>query len=251
MSAVPKLLAPDSRPYQPFAQQNMPKPNANKPGDSPRKSPDPPPAVSVSSELLILGERADAELVEITRAHPNAEERDAAFRVLVERYRARVFNLCFKVLRNVTDAEDAAQDTFLKTYKKLESFRGDASFFSWLYLIALNTARDRLSSIHHQRQLRSRDITEFEPMPPPTQDRPDRALEREDMRNLARKALAKVPPHFRSVLILREFEGLQYKEIAAILGTTVGTVTSRVNRARESFKKFMEHLVPGIENNKD
>ncbi|MFN0206553.1 MAG: RNA polymerase sigma factor [Planctomycetota bacterium] len=225
----------------------MPKSNVNKPGDSPRDKPEIPKAESLASASLTLAERSDSELVEITRAHPNADERDAAFRVLVERYKSRVFNLCFKVLRNVTDAEDAAQDTFLKTYKKLESFRGDASFFSWLYLIALNTARDRLSSIHHRRLTRSRDITEFEPMPPPAQDRPDTALEREDMRNLARKALAKVPPHFRSVLILREFEGLQYKEIAAILGTTVGTVTSRVNRARESFKKFMEHLVPGIE----
>jgi RNA polymerase sigma-70 factor (ECF subfamily) len=202
----------------------------------------------VPDALRPLDDLGDVELVDMARAHALASEREAAFRVLVERYRERVFALCFKMLRSRIEAEDVAQDTFVKAYRKLDSFRGDSQFFTWLYRIALNVARDRMDSVQYRQSKVATDIADIEPVRHDDRERPDRTAEREDLRKVARRVLEHIPPQFRSVLILRELEGMEYREIADTLGLSVGTVMSRAFRARLKFKKLMELFVPDISN---
>ncbi len=183
----------------------------------------------------------DPELVERARGGD-----EAAYRELVDRHKHRIHALCFRVLRDADDAEDAAQEAFVKAFRRLDSFRGDSQFYTWLYRIAANVAND-----HHQARRRRKTIGVEDPavLAPPHHDdpaRPDRAVERDDMGRVARRALERIPPIFRTVLVLREYEGLEYREIAEVLDISVGTVMSRLFRARVRFRDAVERLVPGL-----
>lgn len=193
------------------------------------------------------GGPTDLELIQIVRDHEDRAEREAAFRVLVDRYKTRIYSLCHRMLRDASDAEDAAQEAFVKAYKKIDTFRGDAQFYTWLYRIATNVANDHYDSRRRRRTRETSDVTVVEPVRMGDRDRPDRVLEREDLKIVARRAIERVPPLFRTVLVLREYEGLEYREIADILGISVGTVMSRLFRARMRFKDIMERLVPGLQ----
>jgi RNA polymerase sigma-70 factor (ECF subfamily) len=165
-----------------------------------------------------------------------------AFSVLVERYQQRVFKLVSRMIGNREQVEDLVQEVFLKAYRKIDSFRFEASFFTWLYIIAVNTCRN-----HYRR---------FEPLtvpvdPDPDDDlpgvvlrsefeRPDDAAHREEMAQAVRAALDTLPPDHREVLVMCDLEGLGYQEIADVLGIPVGTVRSRIFRARAAMKNILE-----------
>lgn len=164
------------------------------------------------------------------------------FAVLVHRYQNRIYNLCHYLLNNPHDAEDAAQDTFLKACRSIKDYTPSASFYTWLYRIAVNTCHD------HQRKSSFRSLffsadtggtSDSFPSPLPT---PETALAEQESMLALQASLKKISRKLRAVIVLKEIEGLSYEEIAAVLDVSVGTVKSRISRARADLKKYMKHF---------
>ena len=161
----------------------------------------------------------------------------AAFEPLLTAYEKGVYNLCLRMVRNPADAEDLAQETFLKAYRGIAGYRGESKFSVWLYRIASNLCLDFL------RQQKRRptapltvededgDMRETEVADGRLQ--PERLLEQKLTGDSLRRGLDALPPEFRQVLLLRELQGLSYEEIGGILGLESGTVKSRIFRARK------------------
>ena len=165
-----------------------------------------------------------------------------AFDRLVELYSTRVYNLAYRMLGNAEDAHDVAQDAFLRVYDALPRFRGDATFSTWLYRIVVNVCHDELG----RRKRRPLTVTDLEPE---GEDAPacteftttgetaeDAVLQQERHRAL-HAAIAELPLPFRSVLVLYDLQGFSYDEIAEILRVNLGTVKSRLNRARNMLRE--------------
>jgi RNA polymerase sigma-70 factor, ECF subfamily len=157
------------------------------------------------------------------------------FNELVRKYQDRIYNLCRYMVGNRQDAQDAAQDVFLKAYKGLKDFRPEASLYTWLYRIAVNTCLDykRKTSVA---TLRSESLSELEPSGEPS---PERTYESKEVSEAIQSALQKLPKKLRPAIVLREIDGLSYEEIAEILHTSVGTVKSRISRAREELRGIL------------
>jgi len=160
-----------------------------------------------------------------------------AFAVLVDRYAARIYGVCFSVLGNHADAQDCVQETFLKAFRTMNRFQFASSFYTWLYRIALNNCYDLLR--HNQRHLaQSLD----EPVQTPDgeqafqladdQPLPDVQVESLETVALVRRALSMLPEHLQRIIVLRDLEGLPYDRIAEIEHLREGTVKSRLFRAR-------------------
>ncbi|MEO2145906.1 MAG: sigma-70 family RNA polymerase sigma factor [bacterium] len=186
-----------------------------------------------------LPEIEDQELV----ARTLDGDRDA-FGVLVERYQDRVFGLVRHYTRNPVEVEDIVQDTFLKAFTRLSSFQRQGSFHNWVYRIAVNTTLDLF-----KRQGRNPVQTVEDPEvigAPPTRSlmRPDAQLKEREIAEVTHKVLAELPEIFRTVLILREFEQQAYQDIADLLGISIGTVESRLFRARAKFKELILQRYP-------
>jgi RNA polymerase sigma-70 factor (ECF subfamily) len=162
----------------------------------------------------------------------------AAFEELVERYQGRLFALARHYTRNAVDIEDMVQDTFLKAYRRLDSFDHRSSFYTWIYRIATNTILDVLKRRGRSpiRAVEDPEVVgEVAPVeaPTPTADS-----------EVTRKVLDELPDIFKAVLVMREFDGLAYQEIADTLGISIGTVESRLFRARARFKDKLLTLFP-------
>lgn len=162
-----------------------------------------------------------------------------AFGALVERYRERVIGVVYRMCGDMQLAEDAAQDAFVRAWQQLPRYQPRAPFQSWLYRIALNRATDVLRADHQ-----TEDVDGL-PLAAPELE-PEAAAERNALHAQVRQAVLALPEASRSVLILREYEGLAYKEIAETLGIPLGTVMSRLNYARG---KLREALGPWMETN--
>ncbi len=174
----------------------------------------------------------DAALV----ARLRAGEEDA-FHEFVELYQDRIITVVARVSGSMADAEDLAQETFLKAFRAIERFAGNSALFTWLYRIAVNTARDFLD---HRRRRPSVPLDDGLVEPASDADGPDRDLERSELRQRVRAAVARLPEPFRTTLVLREMEGNTYEEIAQILGVSIGTVESRIFRARRKLRTLLE-----------
>ncbi len=153
------------------------------------------------------------------------------FEMLVKKYQNRVINIANSLSRHASDAEDIAQEAFLKVYRNLNDFRNQAKFSSWLYRITVNTAYDHLRK--NKRRNASLDEMDYSRIPD-NKDSVD-VLAQETLR----QALDKIPFDFRSTLILKEIEGLSYEEIAQSLKIRLGTVESRIFRARGMLKNLL------------
>ncbi len=170
-----------------------------------------------------------------------------AFNILVKRYEKRVFNILYLQLGPINDLEDLAQEVFLRIFKNINKFRGEAQFSTWLYRIVLNLSYDykrknkNIFSLDENIDEESEEV--FENIIPTTEDDPEKTLERMELRIKIRKAIKSLSKEYQEVLILREFEGLSYEEIAKILNCPMGTVESRLFRARDELrKKLIEEL---------
>jgi RNA polymerase sigma-70 factor (ECF subfamily) len=165
----------------------------------------------------------------------------AAFGQLVERYQQRVYNTVYRVLHNAEDAADATQEVFLNVYQALGSFKGDSEFFTWLYRIAFNTA---ISHKRRRKPTRSIDgdgsqTISLEPADKSVDVAPDAAQERREDEQTLMNAIAQLSIEHRIILVLKDIEGRKYEEIAEISGIPVGTVRSRLHRARLELRMLL------------
>ena len=178
----------------------------------------------------------DRQLVERVRAG------DAnAFNFLVLRYQHRVAGLISRFVQNPQEIEDISQETFIKAYRALSLFRGDSSFYTWLYQIAVNTAKNHLASRNRRLMMASVEIDEAEhgdvaPALRDTDD-PESELAMEHLRAVIDAAIGDLPEDLRTAFSLREFSGLSYEQIMEVMDCPVGTVRSRIFRAREAIDR--------------
>jgi RNA polymerase sigma-70 factor (ECF subfamily) len=171
----------------------------------------------------------------------------AAFNLLVMKYQHRVLKLVSRFVSDAAEAEDVAQEAFLKAYRALASFRGESAFYTWLYRIAINTAKNALVANRrrpvdfdldlqdpeqYERQARLKD-----------EDTPEGVLLTDEIRNVVERAMEQLPEDLRTAIVLRELEGLSYEEIAEAMDCPVGTVRSRIFRAREAIDKKLKPLL--------
>ena len=164
-----------------------------------------------------------------------------AFEALVLRYQARIVNYASAMVRDAGAAEDVAQETFVRAWRGLGRFRGESSFRTWLYRIATNVARTHLDRRGRQARIADRSLDdEAEPLqagdvPSPAPD-PETSLV---AREAIDRALAELPDELRLALVLRDVEGLDYQEIAGVTGAPIGTVESRIFRARRRMRTLL------------
>lgn len=167
-----------------------------------------------------------------------------AFGVLVTRYRAGVVNVVYRMCGDILLAEEAAQEAFLRTWLNLRRYQPDKSFRAWLYRIAINAALDELRRGRSTGalSLSSEDETDAQ-VRTGVVDNPGAALEERERARLVRQAVMDLPEASRAALILREYGGLSYNEIAAALGIPLGTVMSRLNAARSQLRRSLAALM--------
>lgn len=184
---------------------------------------------------------SDAQLV------AQAQQGDSrSFDLLVLKYQHRVIALIRRFVKNEAEAEDLAQETFIKAFRALANFRGDSKFYTWLYRIAVNTAKNSLE-VNKRRPSSDVDIDEIgeyafdEHLQ--QQDTPENMLASEDMQRVVSEALDALPEDLRRALMLREFDGLSYEAIAQEMGCPIGTVRSRIFRAREAIDAVVRPLL--------
>lgn len=160
--------------------------------------------------------------------------RREAFGQLVERYQHRLYHGLLHALGSAEDAQDVAQDAFVNAFEKLASFKGQAAFYSWLFRIALNAA---VSAKRKTRRMTAsvearREATGLEPTDDDPSNEPSHAMHVTDRQRLVRKALSELSDEFRTALVLKEMDGMSYEEIATVVDVPLGTVRSRIHRAR-------------------
>ncbi|MBN1628010.1 MAG: sigma-70 family RNA polymerase sigma factor [Deltaproteobacteria bacterium] len=174
-----------------------------------------------------------------------------AFDALVMRYKDRIFNLCLRFLGDSHEAEDTSQDVFLKAFKSLNNFRFESSFYTWLYRIAVNSCKNRVKSLWYRFRKNeawtensegSLEGSQFEFMAY-SNENPVASLENKEMMNALQKAINTLPSDQKSVVILRDIEGLSYEEITDITGFKLGTLKSRLSRARHSLREKLGDII--------
>ncbi len=169
-----------------------------------------------------------------------------AFDILVLKYQHKIVGLVSRYLRNQDEVQDVTQEAFIKAYRALPRFRGDSAFYTWLYRIAINTAKNHLVSRSRRPPDTDIDIDEGE-----FQDSsgilsdiqtPENQMVSDQLEAVVYKAIDDLPEELKVAVTLREFEGLSYEEIADIMACPVGTVRSRIFRARESIEKKIDAI---------
>lgn len=172
-----------------------------------------------------------------------------AFDLLVRKYQHKVLALVSRYVRDHAEAEDVAQDSFIKAYRALPGFRGESAFYTWLYRIAVNTAKNHLVSEGRQPQALEEldgglDDEPFDvDLVLQERDTPEGLLLGSELAKQLTAALAALPADLRTAISLREFEGLSYEEIAETMDCPIGTVRSRIFRAREAISKDIYPLL--------
>jgi RNA polymerase sigma-70 factor (ECF subfamily) len=168
-----------------------------------------------------------------------------AFGELVERYENRIHATVFRILGNREDAREFAQDTFLRAFGRLSTFRDGARFSTWLYTIALNVTRSELRRRKVRRDRRPLSLEQTEIDPPDGAEAPEEGAGRRELAALALRELDRLDAEAREVVVLRDLEDLSYEEIAGVLGCPPGTVKSRLFRAREELRTRLAPLLSG------
>lgn len=168
----------------------------------------------------------------------------SAFEEIVHKYQDRIYNLCRHMLGNAHDAEDAAQETFIKAYQNLGNFRPDASLYTWLYRIAVNTCIDHKRKPFFESLFkRSSEGEDFEIERQSDAPSPEKLYESKQTGVAIQLALAKLSDKLRTAIILKEIEDLSYEDISDVLDISIGTVKSRISRAREELKALLKEFM--------
>ena len=170
-----------------------------------------------------------------------------AFELLVEKYQRKLARLLSRFIRDPAEVEDVTQEAFIKAYRALPAFRGDSAFYTWLYRIAINTAKNALVSNRRRPVDFDLDLQDPEQYDRHARlkegDTPEGVLLTEEIRSVVEKAMEQLPEDLRTAIVLRELEGLSYEEIAEAMDCPVGTVRSRIFRAREAIDKKLKPLL--------
>jgi len=170
-----------------------------------------------------------------------------AFDLLVLRYQHRILGLIGRFIRDPAEVEDVAQEAFIKAYRALPKFRGDSAFYTWLYRIAINTAKNYMVARGRRPPATDVDVEDAEFLEnnaPLTEiGTPEANQEKDDLQRVINEAIEDLPEDLRTAFTLREFSGLSYEEITEIMGCPVGTVRSRIFRARETLDKKIRPLL--------
>ena len=173
-----------------------------------------------------------------------------AFDLLVRKYQHKVVKLVLRYVRNPAEAEDIAQEAFIKAYRALPQFRGDSALYTWMYRIAINTAKNSLASRDRSPIAYDLDLTDPEEshsvqtkLQDP--DTPEGMALTEEIRQIVNSAIEALPEELKTAIVLRELDGLSYEEIAAAMECPVGTVRSRIFRAREAIDKRLREVFEG------
>jgi RNA polymerase sigma-70 factor (ECF subfamily) len=169
-----------------------------------------------------------------------------SFNMLVIKYRSRLFRLISRVVRNPSQAEDVVQESFIKAYRALPNFRGDAAFYTWLYRIGINDAKNLLSHQSRPQEIygveddantdsRNASLADL--------NTPETILAARQVATKINEAMDNLPPMLRTALALRELDGYSYGEISEIMGCPIGTVRSRIFRAREFISQRLDAVL--------
>ena len=193
--------------------------------------------MSISSQKV-----TDQILVERVQAGDKS-----AFDLLVKRYQHKIIGLIGRYVQDQSEALDVAQETFIKAYKALDSFRGDSAFYTWLYRIATNTAKNYLVTRNRRPPGTDIDIDDVLQAESESELRdietPENNLYRDELFGVMASALEALPEELRVALTLRELEGMSYEDIAEVMGCPIGTVRSRIFRARDAIDKELKPLL--------
>ena len=170
-----------------------------------------------------------------------------AFDMLVLKYQLRVSKLVSRFLRNQSDVPDVVQEAFIKAYRALPNFRGDSAFYTWLYRIAINTAKNHLVAQSRKSPANSIDVQDAEDYGASEWLKEFASPEREalasELETTIHRAMGELPSDLREAITLREIEGLSYEEIASVMDCPIGTVRSRIFRAREAIDGKLEPIL--------
>jgi RNA polymerase sigma-70 factor (ECF subfamily) len=192
----------------------------------------------------LTGEREiDQQLVERVQ---RGDQR--AFALLVEKYQRKLGRLLGRMMRDPAEVEDVVQESFIKAYRALPNFRGDSAFYTWLYRIGINTAKNHLVAMGRRPNLTSdievEDAENFEDGDElRTVDTPESELMSKEIAKTVKDAMEALPEELKSAITLREIEGLSYEEIAGLMNCPIGTVRSRIFRAREAIAEKLRPLL--------
>ena len=202
--------------------------------------------VSARKRTEPFEERSDEDLIQAV-----ARGERTAFDTLVRRHKVRLYNYLLRLLRDPSEAEEVAQETFVRAYVHAEKYRTVARFSTWLYTIATNLVRNRIRKQRSTPKLVSiswgrneEEESERQDIDlPDAKDLPDRTLEKQEIQRRVELAIAHIPAKYREAFVLREVNHFTYEEIAAVTGLKLGTVRSRINRGRSHFRDLMEPVL--------
>lgn len=171
-----------------------------------------------------------------------------AFGLLVDKYQRKLGRLLGRMIRDQAEVEDVVQESFIKAYRALPNFRGDSAFYTWLYRIGINTAKNHLVAMgrrpHVSNDIEIEDAENFEDGDElRTVDTPESELMTKQIAQTVNAAMEALPEELKSAISLREIEGLSYEEIASIMDCPIGTVRSRIFRAREAIAEKLRPLL--------
>jgi len=170
-----------------------------------------------------------------------------AFDLLVLKYQNKIVNLISRYVNDPIEALDVAQEAFIKAYRAISNFRGDSAFYTWIYRIAINTAKNHLVAQNRRPPLTDVDSQDAEQFDLETRlkdrDTPESELLRDEIEQTIYSAINELPDDLRTAIVLREIEGMSYDEIAEAMDCPIGTVRSRIFRARDAIDKRLKPLV--------
>jgi len=192
----------------------------------------------------------DKDLILVRRAKRGDYK---AFDLLVLKYQSRIIGISMKFVKDIHIAEDIAQESFIKAFKSLISFREESAFYTWLYRIAANTSKNYLTSKKRKKEYSESEVFSSEDanvdiFDIPGGDSPEEILAANNLREVIFESLSNLPEDIRTAISLREFEGLSYEEISEVLDCPIGTVRSRIFRGREIIQ---DKISPLLENNRE
>ena len=170
------------------------------------------------------------------------------FEELYYLFEKKIFNLCFRMLSSYEEATDLTQEVFVKVHKNIHKFRGDSNFYTWLYTVALNTCRNRRDKIGRRRRHETnlgcseegQNLIETLFADPRSSKSPTQRLESEELKQWITESIAALSPKYKEIIIMKDISLMSYEEIASILDCSLGTVKSRLNRARNMLKEKLE-----------